>query len=359
MKNCNIVIPVLEPNEDFLPYVKNLIDEDFKSIIIVNDGSSSDKTRIFNDLNSLPEVTVLTHAVNMGKGRALKNAFNYILNDSKLSSLSGVITVDGDGQHKVSDVLKLCSELEEQSSRLLLGVRHFKEENVPFTSRAGNTLTKHLFKLLYGEGLNDTQTGLRAISSDVLPDFAAIEGERYSYETNMLIVAIHKGIELKEVPIATVYIENNEESHFNPVKDSVEIYVLLFKNFFKFMSVSFTSFLIDISFFQIFLFILAFMMTRRRIVAATILARAVSSLFNYTVNRKWVFESKERWKRTLFSYYGLVAVEALASGLSVYWLFQLTGIREVILKVFVDAILFMISYRIQKFLIFKTRKKKN
>jgi len=355
MKNCIIVIPVLDPNDAFEPYVKMLIKETFTSIIIVNDGSSSDKTPIFNRLDQLPEVTVLTHAVNMGKGRAMKNAFNYILNDPFLSKQHGVITVDGDGQHKVSDVLELCRQLETRSKALLLGVRNFREENVPTASMLGNTITKFLFKLLYGEGLNDTQTGLRGISLDVLPDFTPIEGERYSYETNMLIVAVHKGIAIEEIPIETVYIKDNEESHFNPFKDSVEIYVLLFKNFFKFMSVSFMSFLIDISFFQIFLSILGYVMSSRRIIVATVLARAVSSLFNYTVNRKWVFADKNRLSKTFFSYYSLVAVEALASGFSVYWLFQLTGVREVILKVFVDAILFMISYRIQKFLIFKDR----
>lgn len=359
MRNCTIVIPVLEPNDAFIPYVQKLIGEGFESVIIVNDGSSSDKTQIFDQLDGLSEVTLLTHAVNMGKGRALKNAFNYILNDPDLSKMTGVITVDGDGQHKVSDVIKLYDELLGQPANLLLGVRDFHEKDVPWTSRAGNTITKHLFKLLYGEGLNDTQTGLRAIGIEALSDFAAIEGERYSYETNMLIVAIQKHIELKEIPIKTVYLKDNEESHFDPVKDSIEIYVLLFKNFFKFMSVSFTSFLIDISFFQLFLFILGFLATRRRIVAATLLARVVSSLFNYTVNRKWVFGSNQRWKRTLLSYYALVAVEALVSGLSVYGLFQLTGIREVILKVFVDAFIFLISYRIQKFLIFDKQKNKN
>ncbi|MER2064039.1 MAG: glycosyl transferase, partial [Alkalibacterium sp.] len=63
------------------------------------------------------------------------------------------------------------------------------------------------------------------------------------------------------------------------------------------------------------------------------------------------------WKRTLVSYYGLVAVEAVASGLGVYWLYQLTGFREVLIKVFVDAVLFMISYRIQNLLIFKNKEK--
>lgn len=359
MKNCVIVIPVLEPNDAFTPYVEELIREGFTSILIVNDGSSTEKTPIFDQLDSYSEVKVLTHAVNMGKGRALKNAFNYILNDEELSSRSGVITVDGDGQHKVRDVMELCRHMENKKDSLLLGIRAFDEENVPLSSRLGNTITKHLFKLLYGEGINDTQTGLRAITLDVLSEFTAIEGERYSYETNMLIVAIRKDIEIHEVPIQTVYIEDNEESHFHPFKDSLEIYVLLFKNFFKFMSVSFTSFLIDISFFQLFLFVLSFLVTRRRIVAATLLARAVSSLFNYSVNRKWVFESHERWKKTLISYYALVVIEAMASGFSVYWLFQLTGFREVFLKVIVDAVLFMISYRIQKFLIFKDKKNKD
>ncbi|OJF94186.1 bifunctional glycosyltransferase family 2/GtrA family protein [Alkalibacterium sp. 20] len=358
MKNCVVAIPVLEPNEAFIPYVKQLIQEAFTSIVIVNDGSSSDKTSVFELLDKLPEVTVLTHTINMGKGRALKNAFNYILNDSELSKRHGVITVDGDGQHEVSDVLKICSQLDGKTAVLLLGVRHFSEDNVPLSSRLGNTMTRRLFKLLYGEKINDTQTGLRGISLDVLPEFVAIEGERFSYETNMLIVAIQKRIEVQEVPIQTVYIKDNEESHFNPFKDSVEIYVLLFKNFFKFMSVSFTSFLIDISFFQVFLLALSFLVTKRRIMVATLLARAISSLLNYIVNRKWVFESNKRWEKTLFSYYSLVAVQAFASGLSVYWLFQLTGVREVVLKFFVDTLLFVLSYRIQKFLIFKERRKK-
>lgn len=353
MKNCIIVIPVLDPNDAFIPYVNELIQEEFESIIIVNDGSSQSKQMIFDQLDQWSEVTVLTHAVNMGKGRALKNAFNYILNDKKLHSMQGVLTVDGDGQHKINDVLAIYDQLIKHPSSLLLGIRYFNEDNVPISSRLGNTITKYLFKALYGEGINDTQTGLRGISSDVLPVFTAIEGERYSYETNMLIVAIRKEIKIIEVPIETVYLKDNEESHFNPFKDSVEIYVMLFKNFFKFMSVSFTSFLIDISFFQLLLFILNSVSIRRRILLATLLARAISSLFNFIVNKNWVFESSKRWKNTFLSYYALVAMEAIASGLSVYWLFQITGIRELFLKIGVDAVLFMISFRIQKFLIFK------
>ncbi|MGO1355863.1 bifunctional glycosyltransferase family 2/GtrA family protein [Alkalibacterium gilvum] len=358
MRKTIIVIPVLNPNDAFLPYVRKLIDEQYASIIIVNDGSAAEKAPLFETLKKLPEVTVLTHSVNMGKGRALKSGFNYILTDPNASDYSGVITVDGDGQHTIEDVLKLSCKMEEEAANaLVLGVRSFNEDNVPWTSRLGNTITKHLFKLLYGKGLVDTQTGLRGIPISLLSTFVAIEGERYSYETNMLVVAVKEDITFQEVPIETVYIEDNVESHFNALKDSVDIYALLFKNFFKFMSVSFSSFLIDLAFFQFFLFLFSFLITRSQIIVATILARVVSSVFNFVLNRRWVFESDKNLKQTLISYYGLALVVALVSGISVYWLFQLTSIKELILKIVIDALLFIMSYRIQKSLVFKTREK--
>ncbi|GEK90568.1 bifunctional glycosyltransferase family 2/GtrA family protein [Alkalibacterium kapii] len=356
MRNCMIVIPVLNPNEAFLPYVEQLIKEQFPFIVIVNDGSSKDKIPIFDELSELPEVTVLTHAVNLGKGRALKNAFNYIMNEPEFVTYDGVITVDGDGQHEIDDVIALCRKLEEKNDELVLGVRLFDKENVPWTNRMGNGITKHLFGLLYGKKINDTQTGLRGLPADMLSHFVGIEGERYSYETNMLIVAVQSGMALTEIPIETVYLDDNKESHFNKVKDSVDIYMLLFKNFFKFISVSLTSFLIDLSFFQIFLLVFSFLIKRNQIITATILARGISSLFNFTLNKKWVFESDREWKQTFFSYYALVAVTAIVSGLSVYWLFKLTSIEELVLKIFIDAILFTISYRIQKSLIFTAKK---
>lgn len=84
MKNCVIVIPVLNPGNDFFDYVKSLSGEDFKSIIIINDGSSEEKQPIFDQCEQTENVRLLQHAVNLGKGRALKNAFNYILNETDL-----------------------------------------------------------------------------------------------------------------------------------------------------------------------------------------------------------------------------------------------------------------------------------
>lgn len=353
MKNCVIVIPVLNPGNDFFDYVKSLSGEDFKSIIIINDGSSEEKQPIFDECEQIENVRILQHAVNLGKGRALKNAFNYILNETDLCQANGVITVDADGQHTMSDVLMLCRELSGEGNKLILGVRSFDNENVPTPNRLGNTITRKLFHLLYGKHITDTQTGLRGFSLDVLPHLIDLEGERFNYETNVLIAAVRKKLTIEEIPIDTVYINENESSHFRPFQDSFEIYWLLLKNFIKFMGVSITSFLIDISLFQLFVFILRFTFDRRRIVIATVLARAGSSLFNYSMNRSFVFKSKKKWNKTIIGYYLLVIAEGALSAGSVYLLYRLTGFREVLLKVGVDLVIFLISYRIQKLVVFK------
>lgn len=353
MKNCVIVIPALNPDEDFYSYVKALSEERFLSVLIINDGSKERIRLLFDKCEELENVRVLKHTVNLGKGRALKNAFKYILNDEQLREANGVITVDADGQHELNDVLTLCGELSKEGEKLILGVRSFKEKNVPTSNMMGNTITRKVFKLLYGKSLSDTQTGLRGFTINTLEHFLDIEGERFSYETNVLITAVRQKIEIIECKIKTVYLNENKSSHFRVVKDSAEIYWVLFKNFFKFMGVSITSFLIDISLFQLLVFILRFAFASSRILIATILSRAGSSLFNYFMNRSFVFESKKKWERTIIGYYALVVAEALVSAAGVYLLYTLTGFREVFLKAIVDLAIFFVSYRIQKFVVFK------
>lgn len=353
MKNCVIVIPALDPEANFIDYVNSLVRQDFLSVIIIDDGSGEDSQEMFRRCAALERVKLLQHAVNLGKGRALKTAFNHILNSKDLSQAEGVITVDADGQHRLADVIHICQELSKKQGTLILGSRSFSGRQVPFKSRLGNTLTSKVFQLFYNRKLKDTQTGLRGLTLDILKYFIDLEGERFSYETNMLIEAVRKKLTIAECSIETIYIDDNQGTHFKPLKDSVEIYWLLLKNFVTFMSVSLSSFLIDLSLFQLFILLLSGLPAGRRILLATVCARAGSSLYNYQMNRSMVFKSKQSWEKTLFYYYALVAVEALISAYGVSVLFGLTGFRELYLKILTDAGIFFVSYRIQKFLIFK------
>ena len=152
---------------------------------------------------------------------------------------------------------------------------------VPLRSRFGNSLTKALFKLQTGVGVTDTQTGLRAFTTNLIPFMLKIEGQRYEYEMNMLLEAT-KEYQILEVPIETVYINDNEDSHFRPIKDGLMIY----KNIFKFALSSLSSFVVDYLVYAIAILFLPTAATSFRIFLANGLARVTSSIFNYSTNKK-------------------------------------------------------------------------
>ena len=164
MYQTAIIIPAYNPPDALLAYTEALIRRGFHRILVVDDGSEEERRHVFGALGRLDEVTVFRHAVNLGKGRALKNAFNYVLANWK-SEVQGVITVDSDGQHTVEDVIRLQDRLilQAQAPSLILGSRDSNGKEVPFKSRYGNKLTGLVFHFLYGVRICDTQTGLRMI----------------------------------------------------------------------------------------------------------------------------------------------------------------------------------------------------
>ena len=122
-KKYTIIIPSLNPNEKLIKLVNELIDFGMNDIIVINDGSGVEYDKIFNNLPK--EVKLLKNSINKGKGEALKTAIKIVNSD-------GFITVDADGQHKVSDVIKIKNTLD--NNDIVLGVRNFNLKNVPITS---------------------------------------------------------------------------------------------------------------------------------------------------------------------------------------------------------------------------------
>ncbi len=352
--NCIIVIPALNPPEEFVPYVDALIAAGAEHLVLVDDGSTPEKKLIFETLGERPQCTVLTHPVNMGKGRALKDAFAYILKRPDLKNL-GVITADSDGQHLPKDVLRLdqrMSELREQGkSAIVLGCRNFHQKDVPLRSSFGNLTTSALFHLLYGVKVTDTQTGLRGIPWELLPRMCELKGERFEYEMNMLTDAAIAKIPLEAVEISTVYLDNNSESHFNPLLDSIKVYRILLGTFVKYAISSLASSLVDLIGFTIAHLLLP--AGPWQILQATVIARIISSLVNYSCNRKLVFGDKGSTASTLPKYYALCVVVMFCSA-GLVSLLSFLPLPATVIKLVVDSILYLFNYRIQRRYIFKT-----
>ena len=270
-KKVTIVLPSLNPDEKLNKVVDGLLSAGFEDIVLVNDGSDEAHLEPFRQAAAHKEVTLLTHEVNKGKGRALKTAFSYVVDNRKQTA--GVITVDGDNQHTVKDIRACAEKMLECKDKVILGCRDFTQDNVPWKSRVGNVSTSLVFRLFCGIKISDTQTGLRAIPYQYLPLMCEVEGERFEYETQMLFAIKKNHIGMEEVKIETVYLEDNASTHFDPIKDSLKIYKIIF----KFMISSGTSFLIDYGIYSLLVFLIGGNFSRGlRLFIATFVARAVS-----------------------------------------------------------------------------------
>lgn len=220
------VIPCLNPDQKLIKLVQEL-ESYFRDIIVVNDGSISNE--IFNKLSEKKNVKVLTHDVNKGKGEALKTAFRYY-KETLMNDYSGVITLDCDGQHAVSDVIKM-SEIIDKNHNFLLGTRLFNTKQTPLRNKLGNRITSWLFKKRYKVYIKDTQTGLRAIPNRLIDFSINVDGSGFEYEMNVLILLVKKNEIVEEFDIKTIYLKNsNKNSHFKVFKDSYKIYKLFFTN---------------------------------------------------------------------------------------------------------------------------------
>ena len=353
-KKITILIPALNPTEEFIEYINELIENGFEDIIVVNDGSKETSKTIFENISKIKKCTIIVHKENQGKGKALKDGLKYFKIQSK--GKIGIITADCDGQHLVKDIVKIAEKIAENSNSLILGTRNFNQKDVPEKSSFGNKITSSVFKILYGIEITDTQTGLRGIPLKLVEEFQKIQGNRYEYETNMLIFCIKEQIEMIEEPITTVYIDKNVNSNFRPVKDSIMIYGRILNSFLKYSMVSILSFILDIMIFKVFLMTVKLNIEQAKlIVLATVFARIISSLFNYILNKKVTFKSNEKIISTLVKYYILCVTQMIISGLLVATIYSLTGWTEVGIKLIIDTILFVVNYRIQKIWVFNTK----
>ena len=332
-----VIIPAYEPDEKLYALVQSLRDAADYPIVIVNDGSGSDKEALFTSLT--PYATVLTHSVNRGKGAAIKTALRYIRDSFPQSE--GVITVDADGQHLPHDIVRVAKAWEAQPEALVLGSRRFTGK-VPFKSRAGNAITRFVFAISTGVKVFDTQTGLRAFGAFRIPMMLAMKGDRYEYEINVLLYATKHRIPITEVTIDTVYIEDNASSHFHPVRDAWRIYKMIF----AFVASSLVAMVID--YVLVLALDAAFAGQAHALLWSVLIARVVSSLANYFINCKLVFEN--RAKRSILRYYILAALLLAVNYLLLNALDRVLALS--VAKIIVEAVLYPVSFYCQRRFVF-------
>ena len=337
-----ILIPAYQPAQALEQLVSALLAGGAEAIVLVDDGSGAEFAPRFENLARLDHVHLVRHAVNLGKGAALKTGMNFAL--VSFPSCRGVVTADADGQHDPADILRVAARLRSESGTLLLGVREFKGP-VPWKSRFGNTITRGLLYLLAGQRLADTQTGLRGIPAPLMAHLLRVPSTGYEFELDMLMACKYQGCPIAQIPIRTIYEDGNKGSHFHPIFDSMRIYFLLL----RFSVLSLLTAILDNLIFAVSLGYTG------SIGESQFLARLVAMTFNYAGARGAVFHSRQRHAVVLPKYVALVAVNGLLSYALLETLHLRLGLHAIPSKLIAEGILFIANFAIQRDFVFTRR----
>jgi len=357
MKKPFILIPAYKPDREILSnLIKELSALDVAGIMVVNDGSGPEYDRVFEHLASAHDIRFLSHKTNQGKGAALRTGFRHI---TKMNiPCSHVVTVDADGQHLPGDVKQVIIKAREHSDALVLGVREFKGR-VPLRSSLGNKATYLLFRGLVGQKVSDTQTGLRAIPASLLERLILLSSDRYAYELDMLLTLIQDRVTVQEVPIETVYEDNNSSSSFRPVKDSILIYKALFLWWFSFrfkqmIKYSLAGIFSTIADFGTYILLINLSCG---FVTASILARGLSVLIHFFANRYFTFSIHRVPNLKEIAKYLMVVAFNLGASIFLIFLFvNYLSMGEVVAKVLAQTLLFFSTYTLLNgFVFFKDK----
>ena len=345
------LIPAYQPDEKLIALLRELSAKTDYFILVINDGSRKECDPIFEAAKQYS--TVVAHEVNRGKGAAIKTGISYI---TEHTDCEGIVTLDADGQHTVADTKKTVDALIEHPDSFIVGGRLFTG-NVPARSKFGNAITRAVFKISTGVSVHDTQTGLRAFSCKVINDLGELKGDRYEYEMNVLLECTRREVPIYEIPIETIYIEENKSSHFNPLKDSWKIYKLIIKfalpTLLLFLGSSLVSFFIDYALVMIF----ASFIGDENVWIYNTLARVISATANYLINKFIVFKKTGKTAQTFLAYCLLAAGILVVNNTLLHMLVNYTPIDLAYSKWIVETVMFIVSWFVQRFIIFRRKKK--
>jgi len=190
-----IVIPAY--NEELTVGSVVALAKKFGDVLVVDDGSMDRTFEIAREAGAV----VIRHERNMGKGYALRTAFEYAL--SKEYDI--VVTIDADGQHNPDEIPFLIEPIIKGEADLVIGSRYLSgsKKEIPLYRRFGLWVLNKSTKVAASVDV-DSQSGLRAMNRKAL-ERLDLNSDGYSIETDMIVNASERGIKLMEVPISVRY----------------------------------------------------------------------------------------------------------------------------------------------------------
>jgi glycosyltransferase involved in cell wall biosynthesis len=185
------------------------------AIVVVDDGSTDDTAAAAEAAGA----EVVRHPGNRGKGVAVRSGLDAV----RGRGFTHVLLMDGDLQHRPSDVPRLVAAAGAGDADVIVGARSFDRAQMPASRYWSNVIGSWALGGLVGVPIRDTQSGFRLIRLAAL-ERLALTSTGYEIETEMLIRLARQGSTVREVPVALAY--EGAPSKLRPVRDTTRTCLL-------------------------------------------------------------------------------------------------------------------------------------
>ncbi|MBO6947511.1 MAG: glycosyltransferase family 2 protein [Rhodospirillales bacterium] len=192
-------------------------------VIVVNDGSTDGTGAALDGL----AVRRIDLDVNQGKAAALLKGFGEAL---AIEGVEGVVTLDGDGQHRTDDIARVAGKGLEDQNAIIVGSRLWDTERFPKSRLRANKVANFWISWAAGQRIADSQSGFRYYPASVLRrlDLGKCARQGFVLESELLILASWAGAPIRDVRIPALYgAETFRPSHFRPVADITHIVLMV------------------------------------------------------------------------------------------------------------------------------------
>ena len=222
------VIPAYQ-DEKHIGGIVRRVRQQLDHVLVVDDGSTDQTAQRAREAGA----EVIVHSENRGKGEAIKTGLGHWLAAATPSSGgfdregAWAILLDSDGQHLPEEIDRfLAAAASATHPTFFLGNRMNNVAGMPFVRRVVNRYMSRQISRVCKQEIPDTQCGFRMLDHQLIPQLLG-GGDRFDYDTEVLIIASRKGYRVESVPITTVY--TDQVSKIRPLRDAVRFLKLMWR----------------------------------------------------------------------------------------------------------------------------------